>query len=121
MNKLLNKILNNFFFSFTAGVAHGDDLQYIFDTENEFYDPSTGFPLYKETDPQIIMVKRLTGIWAHFARTGQPLPNDPEIFGNVTWKRLTLEEKSYLEIGNNLTLKNNFLGKTISFWNSLFP
>ena len=67
------------------------------------------------------MVKRLTGIWAHFARTGEPLPNDSEIYGNVTWERLTDNHKGYLDIGKNLSLKNDFLGETMRFWDSLFP
>ena len=113
--KLYNVLL------FTAGVAHGDDLQYIFNMETNIHNSTTGFPLYKETDPQNVMVERLTGIWAHFAKTGKPLPNDPEIYDNVTWERLTADRKSYLDIGKNLSLRSDFLGEAMRFWDSLFP
>lgn len=67
------------------------------------------------------MVNRLTSIWAQFAKTGKPLYEDPNLFGNVNWNRLTSDRRSYLDIGNDLVMKTDFQADTMKFWDELFP
>lgn len=45
------------------GVHHGDDIQYIF--KSQFVGPEI-----QQTDPENVVVERMTRIWEHFAWTG---------------------------------------------------
>lgn len=105
---------------FLGGVAHGDDLLYLFDTS---YDTVSGLsmPFFDDNDPEILMVVRLTKLWAHFARTGEPLPKGSDLFGNITWEPLRSEGKPYLEMGTNFTIKKDFRGEAMRLWDNLFP
>lgn len=93
---------------------------YLFDTN---YDTGSGLrmPFFDENDPEIVMVKRLTKLWAHFARTGEPLPKDSDLFGIISWESLTPEAKNYLVMDTNFTIKKDYLGKTMRLWDNLFP
>ena len=105
----------------SAGVSHGDDLHYLFTTTNDVYYKPAEFPSFKDSDPELIWVKRLTSIWSHFAKTGEPLPRDPELFGSVTWKNFTKENRNYLNFGNDVTLGTDFMFNEMTFWDNLFP
>lgn len=45
------------------GVAHGDDLIYLFQTPSSY----TG---YKESDPETDTIEKMTKMWANFVKTG---------------------------------------------------
>lgn len=96
------------------GVSHHDDLMYIFYIKK--------FPLFKKDDPEVPIVERMTSIWEHFAKTGEPIPKNNELFKNVTWERFTTQEKRYLEINKEFSLTNGLINtKRMEFWDSLFP
>lgn len=80
------------------------------------------FPFFKENDPEIPTVERMTAIWENFAKTGEPIPKDNELFKNVTWEKFTSENKSYLEINNELTMKDGVIyPERMNVWDKLFP
>ncbi|XP_051168376.1 esterase FE4-like [Leptopilina boulardi] len=96
------------------GVSHHDDLMYIFYIEQ--------FPLFKKDDPETRTVERITAIWENFARTGKPIPRDNALFKNVSWKRFTPQRKRYLEIGNELVMRNGLINpREMALWDRLFP
>lgn len=96
------------------GVSHNDDLMYLLYISQ--------FPFFKENDPEIPTVERMTAIWENFAKTGEPIPKDNELFKNVTWEKFTSENKSYLEINNELTMKDGVIyPERMNVWDKLFP
>ncbi|XP_014237501.1 esterase E4-like [Trichogramma pretiosum] len=102
-----------------GGIAHGDDLQYLFTTTNCIYYANAEFPAYNRTDPPYLYVRRLTSMWESFAKGGDPLPKD--VFGNITWERYEEGNKYYIEFSEDVTLKRDFHRETMLFWDSLFP
>ncbi|XP_043476477.1 esterase FE4-like [Leptopilina heterotoma] len=96
------------------GVSHHDDLLYLFYIKQ--------FPFFKENDPELMTVERMTAIWENFAKTGKPIPEGNDLFKNVTWNEFTSENKCYLEISNELTMKDGVINpERMNFWDKLFP
>lgn len=96
-------------------MVHEDDLIYIFFLENRF-------PMFNRTDPEIRTVERMASIWENFAKTGNPIPKGNQLFKNVTWERFVPTKKCYLDIGNELIMKNgNIYPKRMELWDKLFP
>lgn len=82
---------------FPYGVTHADDLQYV------LYSWYIG-PSIELTDPENIMVERMTRIWERFAATGSPEnANDPYL-ADMRWPKHD-ENHHYLEIGTHLVEK----------------
>nr|AJP62564.1 carboxylesterase [Oxya chinensis] len=92
------------------GVAHGDDLFYLF-SDNPYYPTSGSMP---QKDYEI--VQTMTKLWTNFAKTGNPTPdNDP-----VHWPRVTSDgELEYLDIGEQLQVKRGLFQERVDFWRSL--
>ena len=78
-------------------------------------------PFFKNGDPEIPMIEKMTAMWANFAKTGEPIPNNNKIFTNVTWNAFTTQNLQYLEINNELTMKTNYNSNIYAFWDRLFP
>lgn len=96
------------------GVSHHDDLLYLFYIKQ--------FPFFKENDPELTTVERMTAIWENFAKTGKPIPEGSDLFKNVTWNEFTSENKRYLEISNELTMKDGVINpERMNLWDKLFP
>ncbi|XP_043269312.1 uncharacterized protein [Venturia canescens] len=95
------------------GVVHHDDLLYLFCV--------SFFPYFEENAPEIPTVERMTKIWANFAKTGEPIPRDDDKFANVTWSPFDVENKRYLEIGEELVMKTNLHADRMNEWERLFP
>lgn len=96
------------------GAAHLDDLIYLFQSPNSFSD-------YKENDPETDTIDKMIKLWANFARTGKPIPEQSEDLDNVKWEPFTTKTKKYLDIGNKLILNENLYEKRYSEWEKLFP
>lgn len=111
-DEMKKKELNGFV-SIDTGVVHHDDLLYLFCV--------SFFPYFDENSPEIPTVERMTKIWANFAKTGEPIPRDDEIFSNVTWTPFDVKNKKYLEIGHELVMKTNLHGDRMDQWERLFP
>ena len=80
------------------------------------------FPLFEKDDPEIPTLEKMTAMWAHFAKTGEPIPKNNQLFKNVTWEKFTLQQKRYLEINTELIMKNGIIfGSRMEFWDRLFP
>lgn len=98
---------------FLRGIAHQDDLFYLFYTSS--------FPMFENNDPEIPLVEKMTAMWANFAKNGEPIDRGNSIFNDVTWEKYTEENLAYLEISDNLVMKQNFFPDRMAFWETLYP
>ena len=96
------------------GVVHHDDLQYILYM-------SFIFPLFKEGDPENVMVEKMTTMWTNFAKTGEPIPKNNNLLKGVTWSTLTPRGKEYLDINEKFTMQRNMFADRYGLWDRLFP
>lgn len=104
----------NFPYSFYgAGVVHHDDLLYLFNI--------SFFPYFEETAREIPTVERQTAMWAHFAKTGEPIPKDDKLFTDIAWTKFALNNSAYLGIDNELTMKTDLYSERMNLWEKLFP
>ncbi|KAF5306933.1 hypothetical protein FQA39_LY00163 [Lamprigera yunnana] len=96
------------------GTVHQDDQIYWL--------PMTSlFPLFNATDPEYVMVRKLTTILKNFASTGNPTPSRTNDCDNVLWTPYTLAKNNYMDIGENLQMKRNLYEYRYSVWEKLFP
>ncbi|XP_034950414.1 esterase FE4-like [Chelonus insularis] len=96
------------------GVCHQDDLQYLFFIK-------ALFPFFDSNAPEVPMVEKMTSMWANFAYTGQPIPQDKKEFAGVSWTPLTPENKAYMEIDSEMTMKRGLYQDRMEEWEKLFP
>ncbi|KAI4501643.1 hypothetical protein M0802_002978 [Mischocyttarus mexicanus] len=94
--------------------VHHDDQQYLFTM-------SAIFPFYNGSDPEVPMIERSTAIWSNFAHTGEPIPNNNELFRNVKWDRFEGAKDNYLEVNLNPTMKQGIFPERMAIWERLFP
>uniref|UniRef100_A0A1I8NSN8 Carboxylic ester hydrolase n=1 Tax=Stomoxys calcitrans TaxID=35570 RepID=A0A1I8NSN8_STOCA len=99
----------------TYGAMHHDELWYL------FYVPQAT-PLFSITDPENKVIERLTRLWQEFAIKGDPNnPLDP-FLKNLQWPLYDSSKKAYLEIGNELKIKQHGIyPKRMELWDCLFP
>lgn len=72
-------------------------------------------------DPEISMVNKLTAMWANFARFGKPITNKLQKMYHVTWSPANATIQNYLEIGDDLTVRNEMFRYRNALWERLFP
>jgi carboxylesterase type B len=96
------------------GVVHHDDLIYLFYV-------SAIFPYFDDSYPEAEMVTTLTSLWATFAQTGYPILNSSETLRGINWEPYNTSTRKYLQIGQELTLREDLYQKRYNFWDQLFP
>ncbi|XP_018342077.1 PREDICTED: esterase FE4-like [Trachymyrmex septentrionalis] len=94
------------------GVAHHDDLQYLFFMKVKF-------PFLQNDDPEIPIIELMTSMWSNFVQTGQPV--SPALAENVTWDPYLLEKDNYLDITEEPKMKTGLYPDRMQKWDSLFP
>ncbi|RZF46069.1 hypothetical protein LSTR_LSTR004782 [Laodelphax striatellus] len=80
-------------YPFGGGVAHSDDLLYLF--------PHTKGELYPH---EVEVAKTVVGLWTSFAKDGQPYVND-----DVEWLPMSSANGPYLRIEKTSRLKDHFM------------
>ncbi|KAF5277167.1 hypothetical protein FQR65_LT03873 [Abscondita terminalis] len=95
-------------------VVHFDDQLYVFWN-------SLAFPRFNKTDPEAVIVKKLTTLYANFAYSGNPTPKRSKKLDRVTWEPHTGENKKYLDIGRRLEMKSDLYPQRYAKFESLFP
>ncbi|XP_044007769.1 juvenile hormone esterase-like isoform X2 [Aphidius gifuensis] len=85
--------------SFDAGVAHGDDLIYL------FYPKIYKVPL-DPTNKFSIVRKQMVRMFTNFAKYSNPTPNETDNLLNITWP-VSGVEGVHLKIGNELKVINS--------------
>ncbi|CAD7085838.1 unnamed protein product [Hermetia illucens] len=96
------------------GVVHHDDLLYLLTL------PSIA-PVFTEKDPERKTMERLTRMWTNFAHTSDP--NDPsdEYLRSTEWIPFDSDHERYLNIGENLEMKQHLQSDRFNVWDNLFP
>ncbi|XP_026749532.1 bile salt-activated lipase-like [Galleria mellonella] len=101
-----NKISLN---STVEGALHADELGYLFD-----------MPFLTEENPQdVLVLNRMTTMWANFAKYGDPTPETSDLLP-VTWTPLTKDNYYYLSIDSELSLKSRPLNDRVAFWDLFY-
>ncbi|KAJ9588458.1 hypothetical protein L9F63_018191, partial [Diploptera punctata] len=78
------------------GVAHGDDLGYLFRMI------LTSRITLPPEDPSMVTLNRMVKMWTNFAKTGNPIPQEDNLL-NVPWPPYTKDNHTYLNIDKELT------------------
>ncbi|CRL03418.1 CLUMA_CG016445, isoform A [Clunio marinus] len=95
-----NHIKNFLFLSSYDGACHSDDLYYLFDTIIPYWPwPSS------EVEEARTVRDRVVRLWTNFAKYGNPTPNTDNLV-NQNWPPFDQTTRTYLEIGKELTVKN---------------
>ncbi|XP_043269298.1 uncharacterized protein [Venturia canescens] len=95
------------------GVAHLDDLQYLFYmSQLHYFEPGV---------PETPLVEMMTAMWANFVKTGEPIPKSNRAFEGVTWEQFTPENNRYMEINRTLTMKTGINLERMQVFETLFP
>lgn len=92
------------------GSIHSDEMGYLFTNMAAAY--------IVPGSPEVKMMRRMTKLWANFARYGDPTPEKDELL-NVEWKPVTNKELNYLDIGEELTMKINPEKERMYFWDEI--
>ncbi|XP_067207617.1 carboxylic ester hydrolase isoform X2 [Linepithema humile] len=95
------------------GVAHADELQYLFPQDFLFKD-------LKLTEDDNKMVDILTTMWYNFAKSGNPTPKITKLIP-LKWKPVkTNDSPEYLHIkSKGIFVENNLLSDRMTFWDTL--
>ncbi|XP_072946192.1 carboxylic ester hydrolase-like [Epargyreus clarus] len=98
-----------------AGVAHHDELIYL-------YTISALFPDIGLTGPDAKMVDRMTAIVYNFAKNGDPNPRGdlPEI-KDLSWPPMVPSKRNYLQLGSTFSVHQNLFEERFRVWDELFP
>lgn len=96
------------------GVAHGDELQYMYVFSKIAREIS-------KDDPENVMVEKMTSWWAQFAKTGNPNNAKDEHIKDITWLPTMKNNLKTLYI--NTTCRMGCLPNfaRYSLWDSIFP
>ncbi|KAJ8708870.1 hypothetical protein PYW08_010252 [Mythimna loreyi] len=97
------------------GAAHHDDLLYLFTM-------SYRYPTIPPNSPHSHVVDEMTAIWYNFARYGDPNPrkDTPEL-GNLSWPVIKPDVRSYLHLGDQLSIRQNMFEDRFKVWDELYP
>lgn len=94
------------------GTCHADENGYLFSStriNNDLPADSTA----------AIVRRRMLRLWANFARTGNPTPEDDSLLG-IHWKPYTEQERNYLEIGPELRPGKDLYASRFAFWEEFY-
>ncbi|KAK7873003.1 hypothetical protein R5R35_000303 [Gryllus longicercus] len=94
------------------GACHADENGYLFYTNR--WDPDL-----PPNSTAVLARRRMLRLWANFARTGNPTPNDDSLLG-AHWKPYTEHEHNYLEIGAELRPKMELNADRVAFWEEFY-
>ncbi|VVD04718.1 unnamed protein product [Leptidea sinapis] len=96
-----------------VGVAHHDELIYLFSLSIAF--PDIGV----SSSPDSVMVDKLTSIMYNFALTGDP--NPVRDAGVQRWPAMTPQTRSYLRLARQSSVQTNLFEDRFRVWEDLYP
>uniref|UniRef100_V5G2A7 Carboxylic ester hydrolase n=1 Tax=Anoplophora glabripennis TaxID=217634 RepID=V5G2A7_ANOGL len=97
----------------SEGVAHADDLFYLFPT---FFTPKIVTGSKEDCD-----IYELVNVTIFFAKSGNPTPELDEKLNNVVWKPIESEHiDNVLGLDNELKLIKNLEGERLKFWEEIY-
>lgn len=96
------------------GVGHGEDLKYMFRTENEEFN---------ETSQDNLTRYRLIRLWSNFVKYGNPTPYKEELLQNITWPIANPKldgNLTFLDLNSDITIDSNLQEDDMTFWKELY-
>lgn len=95
------------------GVAHADDLLYLFNN-------TVTFPSYTPTESDTKVMKLLTTLWTNFASYGNPTPPQDTLL-SVKWKPVENNTEYYYHFKQDTTVecRKGLFTKDVRFWTNL--
>nr|WEM02080.1 esterase [Phaedon brassicae] len=102
---------NHIDFEGVSGVGHSEDMKYLW----TYFTDLDSFPL---SDVQT--VDRYVGLSTNFVKYLNPTPIAEDLFGNITFPRLTKNEIHYVDIRKELMVKKHPREFSYEKWNELF-
>jgi len=90
------------------GVAHADDLLYLFN--NRF------FAMPPAGSPTNAMIRFMVSLWTSFARTGRP---GSTVFPMPDWPVFTEQSQRHLRLNSQPTLGERLMEERVQFWQSV--
>lgn len=108
------------------GVAHGQELQYVFGFPyiNKTYTDIFGlFPRQRYDYADRNVSEYMISLWTNFSSSGNPTPRtfDLKFFRGTTWGEYNLYNHSYFKIGNFSHNLTNYRQSEYGFWRKYFP
>lgn len=92
---------------------HSDDVIYIL---------KHWFPLINATDPEAHHLEQVLDMWVSFAITGSPNNKLPSSHVNdLNWTTYEKAKENYLDIGDELVMKDRLYLERYQVWESIFP
>merc|ERR1711881_365798 len=93
------------------GVVHGDDLLYLF--KSPIFDEGIEF-----TEDDTKMIDLMVTYWSNFAKYGNPTPFKDA--GIANWTPVQPDQKNYLDIQLEPSMKTNLAAERMLFWERMF-
>uniref|UniRef100_A0A0L8I3T8 Carboxylesterase type B domain-containing protein n=2 Tax=Octopus bimaculoides TaxID=37653 RepID=A0A0L8I3T8_OCTBM len=108
------------------GVAHGQDLQYVFGFPyfSRCYSKITGiYPRQDYSVDDIEMSNYMMTVWTNFTLHGAPTPSrdDLKYFRDVYWPPFQWNNQSYMIIDNHTRVSFRYRQQEYMFWTDYFP
>lgn len=113
MKTLCEAVANKLPKNQVAGVAHADDLFYLFTT---FFTPKI-----VEGSIEDKYVQKFVKLWTNFAKYGNPTPEIDENFNGATWKPVSKDSMDgYFVIDKETKMSENVEKSRMEFWDKVF-
>ncbi|KAG8274779.1 hypothetical protein J6590_100280 [Homalodisca vitripennis] len=94
-----------------TSVSHHDDLIYLLFNSGRF-------PLFNQTDPEADTVRRMTSLYARFATTGRPFPQE----SSIKWTPIEKDCLQFLNISNIFLMKKGLpYPRRMHVWETQLP
>lgn len=113
MKSLCESMANKLPKNQVPGVAHADDLFYLFTT---FFTPKI-----VQGSPEDQYVQRFVKLWTNFAKYGNPTPEIDESLNGVAWKPVpkgTVD--TFFAIDKEVSMVGNQEKERMEFWRSVY-
>lgn len=93
------------------GVHHADDMQYLM---SDYISP-----LYRQSDPESLMVERWTRIYEQFAWYGNPNNATDPYLNEMNWPKHDSVKEFYMDIGTHFIERNGLNLERYAVWDRL--
>lgn len=94
------------------GVAHADDLFYLFTT---FFSPKIA-----KGSEEDLCIQKFVKLWTNFAKYGNPTPEIDDTFSKVIWPTVNNTDIEFIfDINKEITVTKNKEKERMNFWDQL--
>lgn len=98
-------------------VGHGEDDKYIWKVKSDSY-TNEDLSIFPASD--VLTHKRIIELWTNFAKYLNPTPEPSELLQNITWSTVRPNDFKFLDIEENLTVKQNPRSPYYETWSKIY-